>query len=102
MSEEQLKAFLAKVQADTSLQEQLNTEGADPVAVAKAAGFSISTEDINSYNQSLSELSDKDLEGVAGGAWGGGSPGGNATPGAIGNTGWQGCGIGPVGGAPIK
>ena len=44
MSEEQLKAFIAKVQADTSLQEQLKAEGADTVAIAKAAGFSISTE----------------------------------------------------------
>ena len=65
MSEEQLKAFIAKVQADTSLQEQLKAEGADPVAIAKAAGFSISTEDLNpNYRQNLSE---KDLENVAGG-----------------------------------
>ena len=41
MSEEQLKAFIAKVQADTSLQEQLKAEGADVVAIAKAAGFAI-------------------------------------------------------------
>ena len=45
MSEEQLKAFIAKVQADTSLQEQLKAEGADVVAIAKAAGFSITAED---------------------------------------------------------
>ena len=64
MSEEQLKAFIAKVQADTSLQEQLKAEGADPVAIAKAAGFSITTEDLNTHRQNLSE---KDLEGVAGG-----------------------------------
>ena len=41
MSEEQLKAFIAKVQGDTSLQEQLKAEGADVVAIAKAAGFTI-------------------------------------------------------------
>ena len=64
MSEEQLKAFLAKVQADTSLQEQLKVEGADVVAIAKAAGFSITTENLNPHRQTLS---DDELEGVAGG-----------------------------------
>ncbi len=64
MSEEQLKAFLSKVQADKSLQDQLNAEGADVVAIAKAAGFSISTEDLKEHRQ---DLSDEDLEGVAGG-----------------------------------
>ena len=49
-SEEQLKAFIAKVQADASLQEQLKAEGADVVAIAKAAGFSITTEDLNSHS----------------------------------------------------
>ena len=61
MSEEQLKAFIAKVQADTSLQEQLKVEGADVVAIAKAAGFSITTEDLSQ------NLSEDELEGVAGG-----------------------------------
>ena len=70
MSEEQLKAFIAKVQADTSLQEQLKAEGADPVAIAKAAGFAITTEDLNSHRQ---KLSDDELEGVTGG--GDGVPG---------------------------
>ena len=67
MSEEQLKAFLEKVQADTSLQEQLKADGvssADVIAIAKAAGFSISTEDLNTHRQNLS---DGELEGVAGG-----------------------------------
>ena len=64
MSEQQLKAFLAKVQADTSLQEQLKAEGADPVGIAKAAGFSITTEDLKAYRNNLS---DDELEGVAGG-----------------------------------
>ena len=64
MSEEQLKAFIAKVQADASLLEQLKAEGADPVAIAKAAGFSITTEDIKTHRQNLSE---NELEGVAGG-----------------------------------
>ena len=64
MPEEQLKAFIAKVQGDKSLQEQLNAEGADAVAIAKAAGFSISAEDLNAHWQNLS---DDELEGVAGG-----------------------------------
>ena len=68
MSEEQLKAFLAKVQADNSLQEQLKAEGADPVAIAKAAGFVITKEDLKSHRQTLSE---DELEGVAGGGVGG-------------------------------
>ena len=67
MSEEQLKAFIAKVQADTSLQEQLKVEGADVVAIANAAGFSITTEDLNTHSQTLS---DHELEGVAGGCIG--------------------------------
>ena len=68
MSEEQLKAFLEKVQGDTSLQEKLKAEGADfvaIVAIAKAAGFSITTEDLNSHRQV--ELSDDELEAAAGG-----------------------------------
>ena len=63
MSEEQLKAFLAKVQADPSLQEQLKAEGADVVAIAKAAGFSITTEDMNTHRQTLSAY---ELENVSG------------------------------------
>ena len=66
MSEEQLKAFLEKVQADTSLQEKLKAAGdANAVAaIAKEAGFSISADDIN---KAQSELSDEELEGVAAG-----------------------------------
>ena len=46
MSEEQLKAFLAKVQGDSSLQEQLKAEGADPVAIANAAGLNINADSL--------------------------------------------------------
>ena len=72
MSEEQLKAFLKKVKGDTSLQEQLKAASdADAVAaIAKEAGFSISADDIT---KAQSELSEEELEGVAGGGWG---PGG--------------------------
>ena len=64
MSEEQLKAFIAKVQADPSLQEQLKAENADPIAIAKAAGFTIKQQDV----EGVSELSDEELESLAGGA----------------------------------
>ena len=73
MSEEQLKAFLEKVKADTSLQEKLKAASdADAVvAIAKAAGFTITTEDLNSHRQNLTE---DELESVDGGI----------TPGCIG------------------
>ena len=66
MSEEQLKAFLEKVKGDTSLQEKLKAAAdADAVAaIAKEAGFSISADDLTNAQ---SELSDQELEGVAGG-----------------------------------
>ena len=67
MSEEQLKAFLEKVKADTSLKEQLKAAGdADAVlAIAKEAGFSVSVDDLKNAQ---SEISDGELEGAAGGA----------------------------------
>ena len=66
MSEEQLKAFLEKVKADTSLQEKLKAAGdADAViAIAKAAGFAISADE---HKKAQSEISEEELEGVAGG-----------------------------------
>ena len=69
MSEEQLKAFLEKVKADTSLQEKLKA-AASPEAVmeiAKEAGFSITAEDIQSTQSATAELTDKELETAAGG-----------------------------------
>ena len=66
MSEEQLKVFLEKVKGDTSLQEKLKgaVDNDAVVAIAKAAGFSFSADDIN---KAQSELSEKELEGVGGG-----------------------------------
>ena len=64
MSEEQLKAFIEKVKADTSLQEKLKA-AADvdaALAIAKEAGFSVSVDDWQ-----VTELSDEELEGAAGG-----------------------------------
>ncbi len=67
MSEEQLKAFLENVKGDTSLQEQLKAAAdSDAVlAIAKEAGFSISADDLTKALPI--ELSDEELEGVAGG-----------------------------------
>ena len=68
MSEEQLKAFLAKVKADTSLQEKLKAAADSDAAlgIAKEAGFAITAEDIQSMKSST-DLSEEELEGVAGG-----------------------------------
>ena len=68
MSEEQLKSFLAKVKDDTSLQEKLKgaADADAALTIAKEAGFSITAEDIQSM-QSATDLSDEELEGVAGG-----------------------------------
>ena len=69
MSEEQLKAFLEKVKADTSLQEKLKA-AADidaVVAIAKEAGFSISADEFGNAQSENLELSGEELEGVAGG-----------------------------------
>ena len=71
MSEEQLKAFLEKVKSDTSLQEKLKAAASPDAAIeiAKDAGFSITAEDIQSMQSATVELSDKELEGAAGGNW---------------------------------
>ena len=73
MSEEQLTAFLEKVKADTSLQEKLKAAPSPEAAIeiAKAAGFAITAEDIQSMQSATAELSDEELEGAAGGAWDG-------------------------------
>lgn len=73
MSEEQLKAFTAKIHGDPSLLKQIQAKGADVVAIAKAAGFSITLENLNTYRESLS---DEELEDVAGG----GGVGSGTTP----------------------
>ena len=66
MSEEQLKAFLEKVKGDSNLQRKLKaTSDADAVlTIAKEEGFVISFDDLKSTQ---SEVSDEELEGVAGG-----------------------------------
>ena len=71
MSEEQLKAFLDAVKADAGLQQKIKAAAdADAVvAIAKAAGFVISTEELL---QTQNMLSDEELESVAGGCGPGG------------------------------
>ena len=66
MSEEQLRAFMEAVKADAGLQEKLNAAAdADAVvAIAKAAGFVISAEELREVQ---AEISEEELEGVAGG-----------------------------------
>ena len=70
MSEEQLSALLAKLNEDAGLREKLQGAGDldAAVAMAKEAGFDVSKADLLKYQakQTL-ELSDEELEGVAGG-----------------------------------
>jgi len=75
MSEEQLAALLAKLKDNAGLQEKLKG-AADldaAVAIAKDAGFDVSKADLlrHQAKQTL-ELSDEELEGVAGGKVGSG------------------------------
>ena len=72
MSEEQLKAFMEAVKADAELQEKLKAavDSDSVVAIAKAAGFVISAEELARAQAAVSE---DELEGVAGGAPGRGN-----------------------------
>jgi predicted ribosomally synthesized peptide with nif11-like leader len=78
MSEEQLKAFMEAVKADADLQEKLNVAGDTDavVAIAKEAGFVISSVELKRAQAEISEeeleqaeISEEELEGVAGGLW---------------------------------
>ena len=66
MSEEQLKAFMETVKADAGLQEKLKAavDAEAVVAIAKAAGFVISADELQ---RAQAEISEEELEGVAGG-----------------------------------
>ena len=70
MSEEQLKGFLEAVAADEGLQEQLKA-AADTdavVEIAKATGFVVSAEELEALVlQVQAEISEEELQGVAGG-----------------------------------
>ena len=66
MTEEQLKAFIEKVQGDESLKEKLNAAAdLDAIlAVAKEAGFMIPADVLKNAQ---SEISQEELENAAGG-----------------------------------
>ena len=66
MSQEQLQAFIEKVQGDTRLQENFKAAAdSDAVlAIAKEAGFMISADDLK---MAQSEMTEEELEGAAGG-----------------------------------
>ena len=74
MTEQHFKAFLEKVQADTTLQEKLKAaKDAEAVTtIAKEEGFNITIDDINNAQV---ELSEEDLEHASGGKidWGRGT-----------------------------
>ena len=73
MSKEQLSAFLAALKVDTGLQEKLKgvADLDAAVAIAKEAGFDVSKADWLKFQaQQTLELSDVELEGVTGGAYG--------------------------------
>ena len=67
MSEEQLKAFLEKVQGDTSLQEQLKVAAdSDAIlALANEAGYVFTAEDLDKTELTIS---DDELAMAAGGS----------------------------------
>ena len=78
MSEDQLKAFLAAIEADIGLQAKLKAavegeidtadETAAVLAIAKEAGFAITAADLlRNEAQNILELSDEELETVSGG-----------------------------------
>lgn len=73
MSEAQLKAFLEAVKADAGLQEKLKAASDTDavVAIAKEAGFTISADNLKQAQaENLLEVSEDELEGVAGGRGG--------------------------------
>ena len=72
MSVEQAKAFAEKALKDPAILEKLNTEGADPVAIAKEHGHEFDEDHIEAGQAHLEslvdEMSDEELDDVAGGA----------------------------------
>ena len=68
MASDQLKAFLLAFQGDTYLQDKLRgvTDPDFVISIAKEAGYIISVEELFILNDG-SEISDEELEDVAGG-----------------------------------
>lgn len=71
MSDEQIKAFIAKVKANSSLQQKLKaaTDVNDVVEIAKADGFEVSPE---AFQKAQLDIPEEDLKVIAGG-WSGNS-----------------------------
>ena len=73
---EQLKAFLEKAGSDKELNKKINilcakaAEADELIALAAEYGSTISVEEIDEYNRQQVELSEEELQGVAGGAGG--------------------------------
>lgn len=63
MSEEQFKAFLEKIKGDSSLQDKIKTAMSveEIVIIAKENGYEFAYDELN-------KLSEKELEGMVGGA----------------------------------
>ncbi len=71
MSQEQLDALLAKLKDDASLQERLQaaTSATEAAEIVEQAGFEVTIEELLAHRaSSAGELSDAELEGVAGGS----------------------------------
>ena len=63
--------FLEAGRQDPSLQEKLRAEGADPVAIAKKAGYSVTKAELpRAQARHVQNLSDEELESAAGGTTG--------------------------------
>lgn len=72
MSKETLNAFIAKIQSDSALMEQMKaaTDIAGGIAIAKNAGFDLTQADfLRLKAKATAELSDEQLEEISGGAW---------------------------------
>ena len=70
MSQENMIAFIAKVQSDSDLLAKMKavTDADGAIAIAKSAGFEVTAGDLIRQQARLaSELSDEELENVAGG-----------------------------------
>lgn len=70
MSDEQLRSFLNALWENRDLQDKFKAAGdniSEIIALAKAAGFSINSDDLSASKRA--ELSEQDLEGIAGGVW---------------------------------
>jgi len=68
MDSSSLQAFLTRVEQDPALQQKLREPGADPLTIAKEEGFPLTAEELSAAGvPRAGDLSDEDLEEVAGG-----------------------------------